>query len=110
MSRCRRALKVYIRGEPSFSKDPLLLEALVILTSDFLKQHRLLDKLAGLALVLSYDLCTNMMFEHQPKVPATFRVGSEKLVSRTWEEPTRKGFSISTSEMMDAGWSPDIDA
>ena len=43
VSRCRRALRWFSRFEPGFSKDPLPLEALVILTSDFLKLHRLLD-------------------------------------------------------------------
>ena len=34
------------------------LASLVILATDLMKQHRLLDKLAGLALVISYDLFT----------------------------------------------------
>ena len=43
MGRCRRAPRGFIRDEPGFSKDTLPLEALVILTSDLLKQHRLMD-------------------------------------------------------------------
>ena len=58
MSRCRRALIRFIRDPLGFSKDPLPLEALVILASDLLQQHRLLDRLAGLELVVSYDLFT----------------------------------------------------
>ena len=58
MSRCRRTLRRFVRDEPGFSKDPQPLGVLVILTSDLLKKHPLLDKLAGLALVMSYDLCT----------------------------------------------------
>ena len=41
MSRCRHALRRFVRDEPGFAKDPLPLEALVILASDLLKQHRL---------------------------------------------------------------------
>ena len=57
-SRCRRALRSFVRDEPGFSKDPLPPQALVIWSSDLLMRHSLLDKLAGLALVMSYDLPT----------------------------------------------------
>ena len=53
-----RALRLSIRDKPVFSKDLLPLEAFVILTSGLLKQHRLLDKLAGRALVVSYGFFT----------------------------------------------------
>ena len=58
MSHCRRALRGFVQGDPVFSTDPLPLEAMAMLASDLLKQHRLLDKLAGLALAMSYGLFT----------------------------------------------------
>ena len=58
MSRCRRALWEFVRDEPDVSTDPLPLQAMVILASDLLYQHCLLDRFAGLALVMSYDLFT----------------------------------------------------
>ena len=58
MSRCRRALWEFVRDEPDLSTDPLPLHAMVMLASDFLNQHRVLDKCAGFALVMSYDLFT----------------------------------------------------
>ena len=48
----------FVRDEPGFFKDSVPLGVFVILTSDLLQQHRLLDKLAGLALAMSYDLLT----------------------------------------------------
>ena len=58
VSLCRRVLRGFVRCDRGFSKDPLPLEAMVMLASDLLKQHRLLDKLAGIALVMSYDFFT----------------------------------------------------
>ena len=50
---------------------------MVMLTSELLKQHRLLEKLAGMALVMSYDLFT--------RPSETFKTGSQADTTDSWQ-------------------------
>ena len=58
LPRARRALAGFSREDPATSEDPAPIEAVAILAHHFLQQPSLVEQLAGLATVVSFDLFT----------------------------------------------------
>ena len=81
LPRARRALKGFVRDEPSTSKDPIPLEAVILIVRDLLTQDALLDKLAAFALVMSFDLFT--------RPSETLRIEARDVVA-----PTAKRYKV----------------
>ena len=75
----RQALKGFVRNEPSTSKDPIPLEAAIVIVRDLLSQGGLMDRLAAVALVMSFDLFT--------RPSETLRIKARDVVVSTAKRP-----------------------